>query len=76
MYMSIMTRNNQQRYSCLHTDYETLMTETYKVLRPGDFVDTFEAEYDGVYFYPNEELDSFVVSLNGVLEELNEDQDS
>jgi len=76
MYMSIMTRNNEQRYSCLHTNYETLITETYKVLRPGDFVDTFEAEYDGAYFYPTEGLDCFVVNPDGVLEELNEDQDS
>jgi hypothetical protein len=76
MYMSIMTRNNEQRYSCLHTNYETLITETYKVLRPGDFVDTFEAEYDGAYFYPAEGLDCFVVNLDGVLEEIDPEEDS
>ena len=46
------------------------------MLRPGDFVDTFEAEYDGAYFYPAEGLDCFVVSLDGVLEEIDPEEDS
>ena len=40
------------------------------------FVDTFEAEYDGAYFYPAEGLDCFVVNLDGVLEEIDPEEDS
>jgi len=70
MYMSIVTRNEESIYSCLNEDYTALVQETYKILRPGDLVDTYEAGYDGAYFFPTEELDNWVVNSKGRLEEI------